>query len=65
MFSGNFSRLFCFYQRAVRCLQAAGIDRMVVLSFLVDCADPPPDQARRRHYAMPPRRAKVSVLEEA
>lgn len=34
--------------------KAAGIDRMVVLSFLVDCADPPPDHAPFENYTGPP-----------
>merc|ERR1719478_635383 len=34
--------------------KAAGIDRMVVLSFLVDCADPPPDDAAYENFTGAP-----------
>jgi carbonic anhydrase len=34
--------------------KAAGIDRMVVLSFLVDCADPPPDDAPYENFTGAP-----------
>jgi carbonic anhydrase len=34
--------------------KAAGIDRMVVLSFLVDCADPPPDDAPFENFTEAP-----------